>query len=111
MRNDVAIEYAFAGSSAGKSLAAIYPIFSKQVDISLEEFDITKVKGLDLVFVALPSGEAMKIVPQLLPTVGHVIDLSGDFRLHSGELYKQYYRHEHIAPHLLQEAIYGLPEL
>ena len=53
----------------------------------------------------------MKVVPGLLASAGRVIDLGGDFRLLSPELYTQFYNHEHLAPHLLAEAVYGLPEL
>jgi len=111
LRNDVSIEHTFAATSAGKDLDAVYPFFSKQVDLPLETFDSSKVSGIDLAFVALPSGEAMNAVSQLLPVAGRVIDLSGDFRLHSPQLYKEFYRHDHIAPELLSEAVYGLPEL
>ncbi len=110
-RSDVSIEYAFASSSAGKTLDSIYPSLTKQIDISLESFEPSKISGIDLAFVALPSGESMKAVLNLLPVVQRVIDLSGDFRLPSHELYKEYYKHDHIAPFLLKEAIYGLPEV
>ncbi|MBK9472295.1 MAG: hypothetical protein IPO18_08415 [bacterium] len=39
-------------------------------------------------FIALPSGEAMRIVPSLLGRVGCVIDLGGDLRLPTAELYE-----------------------
>jgi len=65
----------------------------------------------DVAFVALPSGEAMHVVPQLLSVANRVIDLGGDFRLPSAELYSEYYKHQHVSPSLLSEAVYGLPEL
>ena len=37
--------------------------------------------ALDLVFSALPNGPAQRLVPDLLPKVGHVVDLAADFRL------------------------------
>ncbi len=110
-RNDISIDYVFAGSSSGKTLSSLYPSFMNQIDLTFEEFDPVKLQGIDVVFLALPSGEAMKIVPRLLPVARNVIDLSGDFRLHSVELYEQYYRHQHTSPELLNTAIYGLPEL
>jgi N-acetyl-gamma-glutamyl-phosphate reductase len=39
-----------------------------------------------------------------------VIDLSADFRLRSATVYKEFYAHDHPAPALLQQAVYGLPE-
>lgn len=53
----------------------------------------------------------MKLVPELLRSVRRVIDLSGDFRLTSPQLYEQFYRQAHTASDLLSEAVYGLPEL
>ena len=67
--------------------------------------------GIDVAFVALPSGEAMKVVPLLKERVGKIIDLGGDFRLKSSALYEKYYRRPHTAPELLQAAVYGLPEI
>ena len=40
-----------------------------------------------------------------------VIDLSADFRLREASAYREYYGHDHPAPALLSEAVYGLPEL
>src|SRR5262249_12992895 len=81
------------------------------LDLQYEEFSTEKSENADIAFVALPSGESMKVVPELLSSVGRVIDLGGDFRLLSPELYTQFYKHEHVARHLLAEAVYGLPEL
>jgi N-acetyl-gamma-glutamyl-phosphate/LysW-gamma-L-alpha-aminoadipyl-6-phosphate reductase len=40
-----------------------------------------------------------------------IIDLSADFRLRSSALYEEWYGVPHVAPDLLEEAVYGLPEL
>ena len=40
-----------------------------------------------------------------------VIDLSADFRLHDPKLFEEWYGMKHSAPELLDEAVYGLPEL
>jgi N-acetyl-gamma-glutamyl-phosphate reductase len=69
------------------------------------------VTGSDLVFIALPSGEAMGIMPELVGMGMRVIDLGGDFRLKDPALYRSYYGREHNAPDLLPDAIYGLSEL
>jgi N-acetyl-gamma-glutamyl-phosphate reductase len=65
---------------------------------------------LDVVFCALPNGPAQDIVPDLLPKVGHILDLSADFRLKDASLYPVFYGAEHRAPALLETAVYGLPE-
>jgi N-acetyl-gamma-glutamyl-phosphate reductase len=87
------------------SLAAAYPslVFSK---LSAEE-----LRGLDLVFMALPHGEAQHLVPELIGHVGGVVDLSADFRLRDAAVYGKWYGSAHVHPEMLGEFAYGLPEL
>ncbi len=67
--------------------------------------------GLDLVFCALPHGESQALVPSLRARVGCIVDLAADFRLRDPGSYPHWYGAEHSAPALLDEAVYGLPEL
>ena len=100
-----------AASSAGQRVDALYPAFAGRCDLAYDELVPAGLDGIDVAFVALPSGEAMKIVPALREKVGKIIDLGGDFRLKSTELYEKYYKPPHSAPDLLATAVYGLPEL
>lgn len=111
LRQDVSIAAVVAGTSAGKRVDEIYPAFTGQVDLVFESFNPESLDGLDVVFVALPSGEGMRTVPQLMGRAGKIIDLGGDFRLPDASLYEQFYGHTHTAPELLGTAVYGLPEL
>lgn len=110
-RPDVNIASVVANTSAGKRVDELYPIFTGILDLTFEPFDAVRLEGLDVVFVALPSGEGMKVVPQLMDRVGKIIDLGGDFRLASADIYQKYYGHKHTASEFLGEAVYGLPEL
>ncbi len=65
----------------------------------------------DLVFLALPSGASMEVVPSLLQAGTRVVDLGADFRLADAGSYERWYGHKHTAPELLAEAVYGLPEM
>src|SRR5579872_523587 len=65
---------------------------------------------LALVFLATPPEVSMELAPQMLAAGARVIDLSGAFRLREAPSYKHWYREDHTAPALLQEAVYGLPE-
>ena len=66
----------------------------------------------DLLFLALPHGEAMKLAPALLSGGGlRIVDFSGDFRLRSAPAFKAAYGMPHAAAALLSKAVYGLPEL
>lgn len=110
-RDDVVITSAVAASSAGKRIDEVYPAFAGRIDGAFGSLTPDSVEGTDVVFVALPSGEAMKAIPSLIQSAGRVIDLSGDFRLQSRELYESFYPHEHTAFDLVSGAVYGLPEL
>ena len=111
LRDDVSVNKVTAGSSVGKRVDELYPAFSGSVDLAFEPLSADRFDDIDVAFLALPSGEAMNLVPQLVNSVERIIDLSGDFRLRSASLYEQFYRHTHAAPSLLREAVYGLPEL
>jgi len=110
-RSDVSIAEVVAGASAGKRVDEVYPALTGVVDLTFESFDPDRLEGLDVVFIALPSGEGMKVVPQLMDRVERIIDLGGDFRLQDPALYEKYYGHKHTASSLLDDAVYGLPEL
>ena len=107
---DVAVTRVFANSSAGKRADELYPHFRSLTGLVFEEYSIEKVINDDLIFIALPSGEAMKVVPSLIDAGKNVIDLGGDFRLHDPLLYTKYYKHDHTASRYLSDAVYGLPE-
>ncbi len=110
-RHDVVIRHAAAATSAGKRIGDMYPTISGIQDRRFSSLEEAMADEIDVAFVALPSGEAMRLMPRLLTIARHVIDLGGDFRLPSASLYTEYYGHEHTAPELLPEAVYGLPEL
>jgi N-acetyl-gamma-glutamyl-phosphate reductase len=75
------------------------------------EVDAALPAGLDAVFLAMPHGAAVERVPELVAQGIAAIDLGPDFRLHDPADYPRWYGFEHPAPELLQDAVYGLPEL
>jgi N-acetyl-gamma-glutamyl-phosphate reductase len=106
----VTIGKLFAHASAGKRVQDVLPRFLGILDAHLEPYSPEAACQSDMVFIALPSGEAMNLVPELLSRGKRVIDLGGDFRLESARVYERYYKRTHTAEHLLGTAIYGLPE-
>jgi N-acetyl-gamma-glutamyl-phosphate reductase len=100
----------FAASNAGKPVGDVLPALRGLVDRTLESYTPDAVGDCDVIFIALPSGEAMGIVPELLRRGTRVIDLGGDFRLKDPSLYRTYYTREHTATGLLPDAVFGLPE-
>jgi N-acetyl-gamma-glutamyl-phosphate reductase len=65
----------------------------------------------EVVFTALPAGEAAKLAPAWLAEGRRVIDIGSDFRLRDPKDYERWYAYTHPAPELLKEAVYGLTEL
>ena len=100
----------FGSASAGKRIEDIHPSLRKVFSREIEEFSSQGLRGIDVVFVALPSGQAMSIVPEALAAGCRVIDLGGDFRLNDAATYRKYYKHEHTAIGYLERAVYGLSE-
>ena len=66
---------------------------------------------VDAVFLALPHGTAAGLVPDIAAHGTTVIDLGPDFRLRDPADYPRWYGFEHPVPELLDDAVYGLPEL
>jgi N-acetyl-gamma-glutamyl-phosphate reductase len=67
--------------------------------------------GAEFFFLALPHGLASEFAAPLCEAGRRVIDLSADFRLRDAGTYQEFYGEPHGAEHLLEKAVYGLPEL
>ena len=80
-------------------------------NLTLQKQEVDSLEGIEAIFLALPSGVAMDYVPPLLQKGIRVIDLGADFRFKNVEVFQKYYQLEHRVPHLLQEAVYGIPEI
>lgn len=99
-------------SKAGTRIADLYPSLAAHYgERTYEVFTPELVDGLDLVFIGLPHGISMSVVPQIRGRVGHIVDLGSDFRLHDEMLYPKWYNADHSCPELLEDFVYGLPEL
>jgi len=100
---------------AGQMLGEIFPKFGHHPRARTLRFSEPKAEMLasqaEVVFLALPHGVAAEYAVPLLQRGCRVIDLSADFRVKSPAVYKEFYGHEHPAPDLLGQAVYGLPEL
>jgi N-acetyl-gamma-glutamyl-phosphate reductase len=104
-----------ADRRAGQEMRRVFPQFAPYALpqlVSLEHAD-WKGAAADLVFCALPHGTTQKVIKALLEELPgiRVVDLSADFRLSDPSVYAQWYGHEHYAPELQKEAVYGLVEL
>lgn len=98
-------------SDKGIKVSAIYSNLRGLVDTVFSEPDIETLSECDVVFFATPNGTAMRMAPALLEAGTKVIDLSADFRLKDPTLWEQWYGEAHQCPELLEQAVYGLPEI
>ena len=109
---NVNLNYITSRRLIGKYFHSVFPNFRKVSNLKFEEFNVEKAKEkCDLIFLATPHGISQDLIPSLLSVGLKVIDLSADFRLKDKEIYKRYYKKEHNTPELLNDAVYGLPEL
>ncbi|GAB4294930.1 MAG: N-acetyl-gamma-glutamyl-phosphate reductase [Desulfuromonadia bacterium] len=107
----VTISVVTSEQSAGKRVSDIFPSLRTRCDHLLEPLEPeTIAPQVDLVFTALPHGESMKVVPLFLDAGKRVVDLSADYRISDPQRYGEWYG-PHATPHLLPEALYGIPEL
>ncbi len=108
--NSVNIKYLCGSSSIGKKIS-FYDKSLKNIKLpKIIKFNKRLLDKVDVVFTALPNGEAQKISNFLLPH-NHLIDLSADFRLKSVNNYLKFYRQKHSSPHNIKNSIYALPEV
>uniref|UniRef100_A0A7C3SJH5 N-acetyl-gamma-glutamyl-phosphate reductase n=1 Tax=Desulfobacca acetoxidans TaxID=60893 RepID=A0A7C3SJH5_9BACT len=95
----------------GRPVGEVFPALARIVDLAFSAPDPPLIADrAQFVFTAVPHQTALEIVPQLLEAGCRVVDLSADFRFRDPAVYEAWYQ-PHTAPHLLREAVYGLPEL
>ncbi len=98
-------------SEAGRAVTDLFTNLRGHIDLRFVAPDLDDLTECDLVFFATPNGIAMTMVPELLDVGVKVIDLAADFRLQDADEWQYWYKMEHACPDLLDEAVYGLPEI
>ncbi len=97
-----------ANEHAGKPVGEVHRNLNGLTQISFVK-NAETLDDIDCVFLALPHGQAMSIVPTLPPHI-KAIDLSGDFRLRDQSVFEQHYKLRHTAMDTQAEFVYGLTE-
>lgn len=106
------VEIITSRSEQGVRVTDMYPSLRGHYDgLEFSVPDPATLGECDVVFFATPHGVAHALAAELLATGTRIIDLSADFRLTDPELWAQWYDQPHGAPELLDEAVYGLPEV
>lgn len=97
---------------AGEPVGRTHPNLRKLPGLRHLKFcSLDDVESCDVLFLALPHGQAMKNIKPLLQLAPRVIDLSADFRLNDPEGYRKWYGISHPHPEMLSQFVYGIPEL
>ncbi|MFA5297212.1 MAG: N-acetyl-gamma-glutamyl-phosphate reductase [Lutibacter sp.] len=98
-------------SRAGELFSDVHPFLQGIADQKLVAMNQIDEYELDLVFLALPHGVSMDFVKRFKDKPFKIIDLSGDFRLNTQEVYEEWYKMPHIYPEGIEKAVFGSPEL
>lgn len=96
-------------SNAGKFIYNVHPNLRKRTELKF--VSRSQLEPCDVLFLALPHGEAMGKIGEYTQLAPRIIDLSADFRLRNPADYPRWYGHEHSNPELLSKFVYGIPEL
>ncbi len=104
------IIYLCGNSSVGKRISVYDKSLKSKKLPKIVKFNKAYLKHVDIVFTALPNGEAQKI-SKFLEKKNLLIDLAADFRLEKSLEYLKWYRKKHQAKKNIKRSIYSLPEI
>ena len=108
--NKINIKYLCGNTSVGKNISKYEKTLKIKKLPKIIKFNKKLLSNVDLVFTALPNGEAQKI-SKLLLKKNTLIDLSADFRLKKSSDFFKWYKIKHKAKNMIKNSIYALPEL
>ena len=104
------IKYLCGNTSVGKKISFFEKSLSNKKLPKIIKFNKRLLKNVDIIFTALPNGEAQDISKHLNKN-NTLIDLAADFRLEKKTDYQKWYKQKHRAAHLIKKSIYSLPEI
>jgi N-acetyl-gamma-glutamyl-phosphate reductase len=106
----ICIKYLCGNSSVGKKISNYDKSLSSQKLPKIIKFNKKLLKDVDVVFTALPNGEAQDI-SKYLNKDNTLIDLAADFRLENESDYLKWYKQKHRAINMIERSLYSLPEI
>src|SRR5262245_34284015 len=87
---NVELVFVTSNEQAGKAIGELHRNLNGLTDLNFIK-DPEDLSDVDCVFLALPHGQAMDIVPRLSTNL-KAIDLSGDFRLRDQSVFEKHYK-------------------
>ena len=106
----VNIRYLCGNTSIGKKISSYEKSLLNKKLPKIIKFNKNLLKDIDVVFTALPNGEAQDISNHLNKNIT-LIDLAADFRLAKETDYLEWYKQNHKAKNLIKKSLYALPEI
>lgn len=108
---EIEITWLGGHTTVGENLADFYQHLGGAIDMEVREIDVPAAAEVaDLMFFALPHAVGAALVAEALDLDKMVVDFSADCRLKDLAVYERYYE-KHPRPDLIEQAVYGLPEL
>ncbi len=107
---NVNIKYLCGNSSVGKKISFYDTSLKSKKLPKITKYNKKYLNYVDIVFTALPNGEAQLISKDLLKK-NTLIDLASDFRLEKSSDYLKWYKQKHKALSNIKNSIYALPEI
>ena len=104
------IKYLCGNTSVGKKVSFFDQTLKSKKLPRIIKFKKNLLNKVDIIFTALPNGEAQLISKYLLKK-NTLIDLAADFRLNKSSDYKKWYKQKHKAINNIKKSIYALPEI
>ena len=104
------IKYLCGNSSVGKIVSSYDRSLAKKRLPKITKFNKKFLNDVDIIFTALPNGEAQEISNVLL-TNNIMIDLAADFRLQKSSEYLKWYKKKHKSIKNIKNSIYAIPEI
>jgi len=104
------IKYLCGNSSVGKKISYYEKSLSNKKLPKIIKFNKNLLNNVDVIFTALPNGEAQDISKHLNKN-NTLIDLAADFRIEKKIDYQKWYKQKHRAAHLIKKSVYSLPEI
>lgn len=108
---NVEISFISSKSFVGNKFSSIFGEATGILDDILISTEEAVGKNVGCVFSCLPHALSAEICIPFIEKGIRAIDLSADFRINDPEVYKKWYQHDHPKPGLLNQAVFGLPEL
>ena len=104
----VEVQQITSASQTGRYVYTVHPNLRGVTALQFVHPDV--LAAADVLFLALPHGQAGRAIERYAALAGRIVDCSADFRLRDPAAYARWYESEHPAPAWLERFVYGLPE-